>query len=863
MRKTIGILFVFLLLALTGRCMAETEMTLLVYMTGSDLESQGQAASRDLEEMAAALPADGSIRIAVMASGAARWQADVSVDETAIYEVHPHGIEKVIGGPLCSMGKADTLTTFLRQATEHFPASSYALILWDHGAGPLMGLCFDELFEEDGSMDHLTLGELEQALADSPFAAQKLRFIGFDACLMASAEVACAMAPYADYMIASQEPEPATGWDYRFLSQADAGSPGDCWGRQIIDTYAAAHADHLVPITLSMVDLSRMDELNAELSRTFAGLVRTIDRDSYRSIAQCRNDTKALGCSTPAQYDLVDLKDLLLMLQDAGVIEGETLLNLLDETIVCYYANQPYTYGLSIFSPFENKAQYMSPWAVWYDELPFAEGYQQYVHQFAEIWLGEALIDWQSGAGIQGISAGTEELISLTLTHDQASMLANARYQILERIDREEYVFLFGGEDMRLFNESLFASYNGQALYMVNPDGEAIAGPCAYREVEGGIAVGALLEDDSLNTIPVYLQYQTHPDGTLVFTGILTYQEGIGMYVPSALTLDAFSAVTLVSWGRTLPEADAPFEDWPYGEHVLIDTLNLDGEPLQPAFLPLSGAEDRYVMIVLTDLQGNVHCEGPRKLEADGTIPIDVPKQTVQAGPYRITLESAAICNGVEPGLKCVFHYENGIFPAEQPSVRANQTLLPDRDLSLRTVSLPDVGEQTLLIPASALQHVQATQLETLTLALAPNSQQPLEAVFQLPLHLGMLVTGDMPKALATHQSDTLSMQLLNASVADDGKVSGNVRVINTSSLPCRLDLKEAYVNGIPYYGDFTSRHRYFILPAGCEAVCSFRLYIDCPDDSSILSGGRLSSIRQLTFVFSGHDTPLSFSLDH
>ncbi|EKC56272.1 Peptidase C11, clostripain, partial [human gut metagenome] len=48
------------------------------------------------------------------------------------------------------------------------------------------------------------MDELSEALADSVGAHMtKLEWIGFDACLMSSLEVASVLAPYADYMIAS------------------------------------------------------------------------------------------------------------------------------------------------------------------------------------------------------------------------------------------------------------------------------------------------------------------------------------------------------------------------------------------------------------------------------------------------------------------------------------------------------------------------------------------------------------------------------------------------------------------------------------------------------------------------------------
>ena len=48
------------------------------------------------------------------------------------------------------------------------------------------------------------------------FDGQPFELIGFDACLMASVEMASVASPYAKYMVASEEVEPGSGWDYGY-----------------------------------------------------------------------------------------------------------------------------------------------------------------------------------------------------------------------------------------------------------------------------------------------------------------------------------------------------------------------------------------------------------------------------------------------------------------------------------------------------------------------------------------------------------------------------------------------------------------------------------------------------------------------
>ena len=132
---TLGLLF-------SAAADGQPRLTLMIYMTGSDLESNAGAASDELAEMMAACPEDGGISVLVMASGSRKWTSgDIAEDETSIYELHAGGLKKVRTGALRSMGDPDTLLSLLDYGYANYPAEQYALILWNHGAGPLMVSC--------------------------------------------------------------------------------------------------------------------------------------------------------------------------------------------------------------------------------------------------------------------------------------------------------------------------------------------------------------------------------------------------------------------------------------------------------------------------------------------------------------------------------------------------------------------------------------------------------------------------------------------------------------------------------------------------------------------------------------------------
>ena len=192
--------------------------TVMIYMVGSNLESEAGAASYDIMEMMESGVDVAKNNVIIYTGGSAYWTLDISSDYNSAIELQPDedgdgALEGNLVGstdePL-NMGDSATLTEFLDYTYKEYPADQYVLICWDHGGGPIFGFGADEIFDYDS----LTLEEFETALKNSPFGRNnKLAWIGFDACLMSSIETASILSPYADYLVASQENEPGCGWD--------------------------------------------------------------------------------------------------------------------------------------------------------------------------------------------------------------------------------------------------------------------------------------------------------------------------------------------------------------------------------------------------------------------------------------------------------------------------------------------------------------------------------------------------------------------------------------------------------------------------------------------------------------------------
>ena len=177
-----------------------------------------------------------TVTIMVYTGGCKAWQnTAVSSSVNQIWQIKDGKmlcLEKDLGS--VPMTDPNTLSCYIKWCAKHYPASRYELILWDHGGGSVSGYGYDEKFASSGSM---SLAGLDKALTDGGV---KFDFIGFDACLMATAETALTMSQHADYLIASEETEPGVGWYYTDWLTAlgkDPSMPTIQLGQKIVDSF--------------------------------------------------------------------------------------------------------------------------------------------------------------------------------------------------------------------------------------------------------------------------------------------------------------------------------------------------------------------------------------------------------------------------------------------------------------------------------------------------------------------------------------------------------------------------------------------------------------------------------------------------
>ena len=332
--------------------------TVLVYMCGSDLESDGGLASGDIEEMVAGSQSE-NLKFVIQTGGAGAW-ADtygISAEKTQRYVVIGGEITLVDEKEQVNMGTSEALTDFLSWGVENYAAAKMGVIFWDHGGGSVSGVCFDELSENDS----LTLEEIDTALTSIyDKMTDKFAFIGFDACLMANVETANMLVPHADYMFASEETEPGYGWDYTeiagFMENNTTADTSEL-GKTVADSFMASckAIDEGNGATFSITDLSRIDELVKAVNNAAEELNKnSSDPALLAEAVRNINNVTTYGSNnaTEGYTNMVDLGSMIKATVSAD--KADKVMAALEKAVVynIYGSDKDGSTGLSTYYPF-------------------------------------------------------------------------------------------------------------------------------------------------------------------------------------------------------------------------------------------------------------------------------------------------------------------------------------------------------------------------------------------------------------------------------------------------------------------------------------------------------------------------------
>lgn len=599
--------------------------TLMVYMTGSNLESDYGCATADLEEMTASGIDLSNVNLLVYTGGCTEWHSnDISADVHTVLHLTDHGFEALKTFPEQSMGEADSLTRYLTFACENYPADSYGLILWNHGNGPVMGYGSDLLHNSDS----MKLAELADALKASPFGKDnKLAFLGFDACLMSSAELICTTAPYAEYLISSQETEPSFGWDYSFLEYCGQLPAADlahnivsCY-MSYCNTYFESRPLSACDVTLSVVDLSCGEALQKALDALFEVAEADVSGD-YTDLAASRIRARALGrASTGSEYDLVDLRSLMVQMKALYPQQAQAVLDILDSAVVTNGSNAAGCRGVSMFYPYYNKRYFESLWRDDYLALNAFPHYSEYLTRFSQVWLGTDMID--AFTDLSDPEAVTNTTFTLQLTEEQQKYFAAAAFYVLRRVSDEQYSIISYSHNITENNGLLTANFNGKTIYCsragYSPHIILAINKNSYDTVDEYLCApllsrGSMFDDDYVSqAADLVLSVDTATDEVTVKGLFEEDDDSLGSGKRPEIDLSAWDALTLYDLtGRYLTRDDSgrivDYWQWPVGswitgvEYSAKTNLTFSYEPIYD-----DGCE-YFVMFDIMDVQGDRCC---------------------------------------------------------------------------------------------------------------------------------------------------------------------------------------------------------------------------------------------------------------
>ena len=172
------------------------------------------------------------------------------------------------------------------QAAAPADGQSYTmLVLWGHA--------YDFTFGPTATrfgIDALDYGEIARVLSEVTNKGQKkLDIVAFDACAIATLEIAYQFEPFANYLVASQIGIPRPGWPYQrvFERLADPLSKDKVvseldpsqLGSYIVRRYCEAYQSFELPVSLSHLDLRRVRPLAALADQLASALAIAMEQD--------------------------------------------------------------------------------------------------------------------------------------------------------------------------------------------------------------------------------------------------------------------------------------------------------------------------------------------------------------------------------------------------------------------------------------------------------------------------------------------------------------------------------------------------------------------------------------------------------
>ncbi len=364
----------------------KSKYTLLIYMVGSDLESEYQEASMNIKDLMK-IGSSRHVNVILETGGAKKWELDlISSERNQRWIVQKNNLKLIQDDEKRNMDTNEALSDFLIWGINQYPAEQYILILWGHGLGSVDGYGGDELYGNKA----ITLFTLQAALKEAfDETKQKFNIISFDACSMAGIETAYSIRHYADYLVASVDYTNRNGLDYKTIIESLQQVPtlsAKELGEVMVNSYRMYSKENgeKEDLQKGVIDLSKIDYIVEIVDSLGEKLLEDIEEHSkFNVIIEARNYSEEYG----EEADMVDLADLVSHLDNRLNYkkEANAICKAIEEAVIYNMKTpeHPKGKGISIYFPKHDENRFKEKSLI-YQQNEFSLHYREFIKLYSE-----------------------------------------------------------------------------------------------------------------------------------------------------------------------------------------------------------------------------------------------------------------------------------------------------------------------------------------------------------------------------------------------------------------------------------------------------------------------------------------------
>lgn len=369
--------------------------TMMVYMIGSNLETDSALAVDDLLEMLDTNNGD-DFNIIVQTGGTKDWHGEAfTKDPFQDGEVQRFRIKNKRLYTLENLGKKSmvdpqTLTDFIQYSKANYPAEEYILVMWDHGGSFPISFGVDEIFP--GEM--LDCMEIGQAIADSGVHFDSLIF---NACEMCSLELFMALRKNVDYVVAAESVVYGSGSfgthiDYKdwitYAIENKAATQYYC--ERILDGYIDSLEENGIAGSMSVIRMDQIADVYKAYTKYMGEALKDITSKTKDANGNREGDIKyeeyVRVRENLASYQGTDAIDLSSLAGDFENKYSTKLQNAITNAVVRTKSEIAGGCGITVYSPYQYAPYYG------YGRMAFSGlGYDKDITNFYDTFVSKYL----------------------------------------------------------------------------------------------------------------------------------------------------------------------------------------------------------------------------------------------------------------------------------------------------------------------------------------------------------------------------------------------------------------------------------------------------------------------------------------